>query len=117
MVSEFDTLFDECATDELAEQFGVTISYARGATTLSIGARRRRPVFIADGTVVLLEHVDRDYLIRATDLGALTLPAKADRITDSSITYEVLAPPDGRVYEEADPSGVWLTVHAKRVSA
>lgn len=48
-----------------------------------------------DESGVILQHETRDYLVDAADLilsGASTEPRAGDRITDGSVTYEVVCP-------------------------
>lgn len=100
---------------------GVTVSYARGATTLSITAvpaQVRSQALLTN--VVDMSFGERDYLIRASLL-TLGEPAEGDRITETlageSKMFEVIEPgqgePSWRWHDRAETT---YRIHTKRVT-
>ena len=100
---------------------GVTVTYARGASSLTVSAIVGRTVFSSnalDGPRI--EFGDRDYLIQATDL-TIGEPAIGDRITEiiDGVTrvFEVLTPGTGEpAWRWSDPAHTVYRIHCKRVS-
>lgn len=93
-----------------------SITYTRGATSLSIVAIVGRTAFVTNApNKARLEWGERDYLIIATDLGALGAPAEGDRIVEVlnevSVTFEAMAPNGEPAARWADPYRVAYRVH------
>jgi hypothetical protein len=96
------------------------VTYARGGDSVELAATVGRTVFeIDDGYSGIEKWESRDYLVAAAELvlgGQTVAPQRGDRITDAGQVYEVLAPGKEDVYRPADPYGVTLRVHTKRVA-
>lgn len=110
---------------QLKASAGRTVTYCRGAGTVSLTATVGRTLMrLADGQGgTFVEWTDRDYLFPAADLilsGSLTEPARGDQIRDTDeagnvVVYEVLAPGGEPPWRYSDPQGVMLRVHTKLV--
>ena len=103
------------ATAKLAA--GVTVTYTRGGTTVTVSAMQGRTVFasIQDGGPKI-EFGDRDYLILATDLVLFGEPAIGDRVVDTGEVYEVLTPGTGEpAWRWSDPAHAMYRIHTKQV--
>ena len=104
----------------VAAAAGVSISYTRGATTLSLTAIVGRTVFRSNNDQgAVIQFGDRDYLIEAT---ALTFgePALGDRIAEvidgATSTFEVITPDTGEpAWRWSDPSHTRWRIHVKQV--
>jgi hypothetical protein len=100
-----------------------TITYRRGAHSISLSATIGRTEFAADaGEPVIETWQSRDYLIRTADLILSTvtaLPLRGDRIeeTDGAVThvYEVVAPGGQTPWRYADDFRRELRIHTKHV--
>jgi hypothetical protein len=101
---------------------GGTITYARGADSVSIEATYGRSEFTSerDG-VVTVEMNDRDFIVTLDDLilgGVVATPQRGDRITDAEgHIFEVLALAGAQVYRTSDAEGTRVRVHTKRIAA
>lgn len=108
----------------LGESEAVTVTYARGATTLTItDALVGRSILSSNQQgAARVVRTERDYLIPAASMGALGTPAEGDRITETingtATTFKVLTPPTGepavRFSDEA--TRTTYRVHTKRVA-
>lgn len=96
-----------------------TVSYRRGATTISVPAILGQIVYRSDlegSAPVRVELGDRDYMILVADL-SLGVPAIGDRITDGGLVYEVQTPNTGeRHWRYTGPDESEYRIHTKRVS-
>ena len=94
--------------------FKVTVSYTRGPTTLTgiSASKGRTPFEVMDGGIMVASE-SADYLILATDLGALGKPESGDVITDNGRSYMVTMPAPLYVYETIGPYGAVLKIHTK----
>jgi len=106
---------------QAANAAGVSVTYVRGATELSLTAIVGRTVFssINEGGP-RVEFGDRDYLIEAADL-TLGEPAIGDRIKetiDGVLTmFEVMTPNTGEpAYRWSDAAHTRWRIHVKKVS-
>lgn len=106
-------------TAQVQAAAGATVTYARGATSLTVTAVVGRTVFSsnADGGP-RVEFGDRDYLVAVADLAALVAPRIGDRITDAAgLVFEVQEPNTGEpAWRYSDPDRTEFRVHCKRVS-
>lgn len=104
---------------------GNTITYARGASTVSVTATLGRTIFRTSTEYGVTRTVSRDYLITADDLqlgGVRVIPVRGDRITEvdprgDSRTYEVLAPGGEDVWRYSDAQRQILRVHTMEVTS
>lgn len=100
---------------------GVSISYTRGATTLSLAAIVGRTVFRSNNDQgAVIQFGDRDYLIEASAL-TLGAPALGDRIVETidgvSSTFEVITPDTNEpAWRWSDPAQTRWRIHVKRVA-
>ena len=101
------------------------VHYRRGATVLQVRAAiGRSDLAVDDGQGgVLIDHNDRDFLIRAEDFflsGRLAEPQRGDRIEEftrrGTFTYEVLAPKGHPVWRYDDPYRQMIRIHTKLVA-
>ena len=100
---------------------GVSVTYTRAATALSITAIVGRTVFSSnaqDGPRI--EFGDRDYLIQAVDL-TIGEPAIGDRISETidgvTRVFECMTPGTGEpAWRWSDPAHTVYRIHCKRVS-
>jgi hypothetical protein len=102
---------------------GESVTYTRGATTLSLTAVVGRTIFSSTIETVgaRIEFGERDYLILASDLSSLGTPALGDRITEtvggSTRVYEVLPPASGDPpWRWSDPGMTIFRIHVKQVT-
>lgn len=104
--------------DQLKSHASRSVTYVRGATSLTLQAtvgRSQSWGVGAAGGVVASEV--RDYLVAAADL-TVGEPRAGDRIVDAvdGATFEVLPTESGRVFEWLGPRHLVLRVHTKQVS-
>lgn len=104
---------------------GVTVTYSRGADTVSLTAvpgRTRYESNVPSGVVT--EFQTRDYIIKAADLilaGSVTLPQDGDQITDvdaagDDVVYEAMSPGgDAPSWTFSDTARTHLRIHTKVV--
>ena len=88
---------------EMFDNEGVSIVYSRGLTDLSITAvlgRTNWEAEDAEGTTVRAD--SPDFMVKATDLGALTAPADGDEITYDGRTFGVMSPGGANPWQWAD---------------
>lgn len=109
------------ATDLLMGKFkavaAVTISYRRGATTISnISATPgRTPFEVLEGSV-MVAYESRDFIVERTDLASLYPPLSGDVITaDDGRVYEVSMPVPLHVYESIGPQSTVTKIHTRAV--
>lgn len=109
------------AASDLRELFlGESVTYARGASTVSINATpgETRLEYL-DPSGVTVAVTLRDWIVTAADLvlsSATTKPQRGDRITVSvSEVYEVHSPAPGMQCYTEDPTGTQLRIHTKRI--
>jgi hypothetical protein len=109
---------------QMQKHAGQEIHYRRGATVLQVRATiGRSELAVDDGQGgVVIEHTDRDFLIRAEDFflnGRLTEPKSGDRIEEftnqRTFVYEVLAPKGHPVWRYDDPYRQMIRIHTKLV--
>lgn len=104
--------------DKLIATASRSVTYRRGAALVTLNATIGTSILkVSDGLGgISIERTDRDYLLKAVDLGALAPPCAGDRIDDDSEQYEVLAPKGEPVYRQSDPFSIMLRVHCKKVN-
>jgi hypothetical protein len=105
---------------------GRVVTYCRGYATVALTATVGRTLMrVQDGRGGgYVEWTDRDYLVTAADLvmdGARTEPQRGDLIRDANDAggtdvFEVLAPGGEPPWRYADPHGLMLRIHTKRVA-
>jgi len=101
-----------------------TVTYRRGAASVSLPATFGRTVFQIDNGYGLIERTEsRDYLALAADLvldDVVTLPQRGDRVCETvgnqTLIYEVLAPGKEPVWRYSDPYRQTLRIHTKHVA-
>lgn len=97
---------------------GASITYTRGATALSITAVRGRTSYetsSSDGTLIRM--ATPDYLVKASDITALTEPAAGDTITDGTAVYEVMSLSGENPWQWADwPNKTVYRIHCKQIT-
>ena len=98
----------------------VSITYTRGAQSVTLLATvGRTPFQVMDGEVVIA-YESRDYILPAADLtfdGTTPVkPASGDLISDGGRTYEVTVPKPLNVFESIGPNGSVLKIHTKAIS-
>jgi hypothetical protein len=100
---------------------GVSVTYARGVTSLAITAVVGRTAFASNQMGgPRIEWGDRDYLITVEDL-TIGEPAIGDRVTEvidgTSIVFELVTPDTGEpAWRYSDPQRTVYRLHMKRVS-
>jgi hypothetical protein len=107
--------------DQLHRHASRQVSYRRGLAQVWVQATIGRTLLKLDDGLggVRLEWTDRDFLIRAADLALAltpTAPQRGDQVIDGTTTYEVMAYGNEPPWRPADPFGVVLRIHAKRIS-
>lgn len=119
------TLFGNASTwlsTQLEYAAGVTVSYTRSDTTVSITAVVGQTLDVSQAnTGTLTEYGERDYLIKATEITSLGEPLIGDRITEtlagSSHVFEVMSPTNGEpAWRWSDAERTVYRVHCKRVT-
>ena len=120
------TLFEKATTwlkSKLAIGAGITVTYTRSSTSLSITAVVGRTVFNSgiDGPGLRIEYGERDYLITASALASLGEPQLGDRITETvggaTRVFEVMQPSSGDPpWRWSDPAMIVYRIHVKQVS-
>lgn len=99
---------------------GVSVTYTRGATSITLTAVVGRTVFASNAEGgPRIEFGDRDYLVA---VAALTLgtPTLGDRITETIdgavVTFEAQTPDTGEpCWRYSDPERTTYRIHCKRV--
>lgn len=99
---------------------GVSVTYTRSGTTLTLTALAGRSVFELDRVDEIVHSSEsRDYFFLTSEL-TLDPPQRGDRIVEtvngSTHTYEVYSPAGLRHYRYADPNETVVRVHTKRVA-
>jgi hypothetical protein len=104
---------------------GVGISYARGATVVTITAESgaawvgRTAFTSVQQGAIRVEWGDRDYLILASALAAIGEPAEGDRITETvngtAKVFEVMSPGGEPPWRYSDPQRSVFRLHVKQV--
>lgn len=116
----------ERLADRLLDQASVTVTYRRGASSVSLAAVLGHQLLrVSDGRGnTKVERTDRDFIIRAADLvigGSVVEPRRGDRIdlTTGSTTerFDVMAPGDEPPWRYADPHKQLIRVHTKHVGS
>ncbi len=110
--------------DQRTRHMSRTVSYERGADSVSLSATVGRTLFeIEDGHGVVQRHEARDFLVLADDLvlaGSKALPQAGDRIRETQgatvFVYEVMAPGSEPVWRYGDPYRKTLRIHTKQVA-
>ena len=110
--------------DQRTRHMSRTVSYERGADSVSLSATVGRTMFeIEDGHGVVQRHEARDFLVLADDLvlaGSNALPQAGDRIRETQgamvFVYEVMAPGSEPVWRYGDPYRKTLRIHTKQVA-
>jgi hypothetical protein len=96
---------DTTIADELLEHCGVSVTYARGATTATVTALIGKTEFWGEDRSSYHDRYERrDFLIKATSLAAFTEPQEGDLITDGAGEWVVQVPdgvPKPWVYSDA----------------
>jgi len=97
-----------------------SVSYTRGATTLSFTAWIGRTVFASNRqNAARIEFGEIDFLMEPSDLGSLSEPTVGDRIACTlngvALTFEIMPIPGEPAWRYSDPQRTRLRVHAKRV--
>lgn len=119
------TLFDRLKSwlpAMAAQVAGVTVTYTRGVTSVSLPALEGRTVFASQQEgAPRVEFGDRDYLIELADLTTFGDPQVGDRITETlagvARVFEVRTPGTGEpAWRWSDPGHTRYRVHTTRVS-
>ena len=100
-----------------------TVTYQRGADSVTLAASIGRTIFEIDNGFGVVERTEsRDFLVLAADLvlaGSPVLPERGDRIRETQGTttyvYEVMAPGKEPHYRFSDPYRKTLRIHTKHV--
>lgn len=105
--------------DALKGNRSVAVTYARGASSVSLSATLGNSDHDSiDTQGNILSFHSQDFIFPAADLtfgaGAVE-PAKGDTITYASRTYQVLSVGDGRCFSYMDPYRTGLRVHTKLI--
>lgn len=103
---------------------GQSVTYRRGATSLTITATPDDPQDVAmSGDGLVIELGERDFAMNLSALGSLTMPADGDLIdwtnaaTSKVYTYKVLPVSQGtRCFDWLDNHHKRIAVHTKLVS-
>ena len=100
----------------------VSVTYARGANSINLTPIVGRTVFASnmDGGA-RIEFGERDYLIFASDMASLGVPAEGDRITEVidglTSVFEVVPPATGEpAWRWSDPGHTTYRIHMKRAA-
>ncbi|HUS38546.1 MAG TPA: hypothetical protein VMX74_03810 [Pirellulales bacterium] len=109
---------------QLKNSAGLTVTYYRGAGSVSITATATMHEFeLVDSDGIITIAVARDYIVHAADLviSAVTItPRGGDRIVETinglSQTFEVVPFGNQDEHEPVDPDSLLLTIHTKRIS-
>jgi hypothetical protein len=122
-MSSFDGIISG-ALDAVREITAATITYRRGANSVSASASVGESVYqvqTAEGVVV--EHESRDFMIAVAVLildGSNVTPREGDEIEQvidgSTVTFEVGSEASGQAFEFSDPNQTEFRVHTKRIS-
>jgi hypothetical protein len=92
------------------------VSYRRGLTTVPAQATVGRGyVELPDEHGNLIRIAGRDFLITASELGALAPPLKGDQVTHAGIIFEVLNERGIPAWEWSDQNRQTYRIHCKRV--
>jgi len=100
-----------------------SITYRRGSRAIEMRATVGRTDWeVDDGHGYLERFESRDFVVRSSDLvleGRKSLPSPGDRISEvgSTAVYEVMAPPRAPAWRNADPDGISIRIHSKRVDS
>lgn len=100
---------------------GVSVTYTRGATSVSLTPVPGRTVFVSNAEgAPRVEFGERDYLIPVSELTALGVPKIGDRIAETidgvTVTFEVQQPNAGEPAWRYDQTRSVFRVHCKRPS-
>ena len=109
---------------QLKTAAGVSVTYTRGTNSVTLTAVPTLHQYeIVDDEGFGISMLSRDYLIHAADLilaGAEIAPRAGDRIAETidgvAQTFEVMPLGQKHEYEPADPDGLLLIVHTKKVA-
>ena len=109
--------------DQLKDHASQTVSYKRGATTISnIKATIGRTWITADDGLgnKITERTDRDFIFDASYISSLGDPRRGDQIIEVvdgvTYTYTLLAPGVAEVWRYTDDHRKMIRVHTKQVS-
>lgn len=106
--------------DRLREQAGKTITYTRGASSVSLTAVVGQSAHEQlDETGMPITAQSRDYLIKASSLvlaSVAVLPQQGDEITDSGATFAVRSVGSEAPWRYSDLSRTTIRVHTVEVS-
>lgn len=94
--------------------FAVTVTYTRGAASVSLTAIVEPSLFDNNQSLGITRVETRGYLIPASDLilsGSATLPIAGDKITEGTRTYIIPKSKDEPTYEYADENRLILRVN------
>ena len=106
--------------DRLREQAGQTVTYTRGANSVSLTAVvGQSSNDQLDDTGMPITAQSRDYLIKASSLvlaSVVTLPQQGDQITDSGATYVVRSVGSEAPWRYSDLGRTTIRIHVVEVS-
>lgn len=111
--------------DQMKAHAGRSITYRRGANSVTVTATIGRTEFELDDEFGVLRKIEsRDFLIAAADLvlnSVTVLPERGDEIDETqgsvTYTYEVMAPGKEPHYRFSDPYRRTLRIHTKQTDA
>jgi hypothetical protein len=108
--------------DQLKANASSPVLYARGSAVVAVQAVIGRTDWAVDtGSGPVINEVSRDFIVLAADLVlpgvGLVVPQRGDKITDGTLTYEVMAPSGQQVWRWSDPFGKAYRIHTKKVPA
>lgn len=97
------------------DDFAVSITYTRGAASVTVPAVVSQTQYEQQDGQVLTRRAYRDYLVEASALvlnGSAVTPQRYDTITEGSKTYKVTSPDGEDVYGFDDENELLLRIHA-----
>lgn len=101
---------------QLKTSAGVAVTYNRDSASVPITVVPARVDAEVDeyGQLVLSTKIQQDFLVEATDLGALGEPARGDYIDYRGYHWEVLPTASERCFHHSDAYGIVFRVHTTR---
>lgn len=118
-MSRFDDLVSR-GLDRLREQAGKTVTYTRGANSVSLTAVvGQSPHEQLDDVGMPVTAQSRDYLFKASDLVLASVavePQQGDQITDSGSTYSVRSMGSEPAWRYSDHDRTTIRIHTVEVS-
>jgi hypothetical protein len=117
-----DLLADGAAwlAGRLAASAARTVTYSRGATSITLPATVGASAFEAASTAGVVERWEsRDFIVQTSSFTTLGLPQRHDRIVDTlggfDVTYEVASPRGVPVWHYGDAFRATMRIHTKAI--